>query len=80
MSTIVTHLPHNIEAFSLTNAHIGSIGEHLINALNVIGKLGKIYKGLIQYILAKYGGAQNITCISHHDCTKSPITCTLFLL
>ena len=34
----------------------------------------------MRHILAKHGGAQNPTRISHHDCIRSPITRTLFLL
>ena len=83
MSNAVTQLPHDMfgtEAFSLKNAYITCIGEQLINALNDKGRLGRIYKGLIQHILAKYGGAQNLTRLSSHDCTRSPITRSLFLL
>ena len=83
MSNAVTQLPHNMfgtEAFSLKNAYITCIGEQLINALNDKGRLGRIYKGLIQHILAKHRGAQNLTRLSPHDCMRSPITRSLFLL
>ena len=56
---IVTQLPHDmfgIEAFSLKNAYLRCIGEQRRNALNDRGRLGKIYRGLTHYILAKYGG------------------------
>src|SRR6202022_304265 len=36
--------------------------------------------GLLQFILAKYGGSQEITGIKYHHCVRSPITRTLFLL
>lgn len=64
----------------MENAYIKCIGKQLIITLNDKGTLGRVYKGLIQYILARYGGAQNLTHISHHDCTRSPITIILLLL
>ena len=68
------------EAFSLKNAYITCIGEQLINALNDQGRLRSIYNGLTKYILAKHGGSLNLPRISPHDCTRSPITRTLYLL
>ena len=82
-SNIATQLPHNlfgIEAFSLQNAYLRCIGEQLQNALNDKGRIGKIYAGLLQFILAKYGGSKEITRIKYHHCVRSPITRTLFLL
>ena len=82
-SNIATQLPHNlfrIEAFSLQNAYLRCIGEQLQNALNDKGRIGKIYTGILQFILAKYGGSQEITRIKYHHCVRSPITRTLFLL
>ena len=82
-SNIITQLPHNlfgIEAFSLQNAYLRCIGEQLQNALNDKGRLGHIYAGLLQFILAKYGGSQDIARIKYHHCVRSPITRTLFLL
>ena len=82
-SNIATQLPHDlfgIEAFSLQNAYLRCIGEQLQNALNDKGRLGKIYYGLIQFILAKFGGSKEITRIKYHHCVRSPITRTLFLL
>ena len=83
MSNVVTQLLYDMfgtEAFLLKNAYITCIGEQLKNALNDNGMLGRIYKGLIHHILAKHGGAQNLTRLSSHDCTRSPITRSLFLL
>ena len=82
-SNIATQLPHNlfgIEAFSLQNAYIRCIGEQLQNALNDKGRIGKIYAGLLQFILAKYGGSKDITRIKYHHCVRPSITRTLFLL
>ena len=82
-SNTATQLPHDlfrIEAFSLKNAYLRCIREQLQNALNDKGKLGKIYYGLTQFILAKFGGAKEITRIKYHHCVRSPITRTLFLL
>jgi hypothetical protein len=80
---IATQLPHDlfrIEVFSLQNAYLRCIGEHLQNALNDKVRLGKIYYGLRQFILAKFGGSKEITRIKYHHCVRSPITITLFLL
>ena len=83
MSNAVTQLPQvmfGMEAFSLKNAYTTCIGEQLINALNDKGRLGKIYNGLTNYILAKHGGSLNLPRITQHDCIRSPITRTLYLL
>ena len=69
-----------IEAFSLKNAYLRCIGEQLHNALNDKGKLGIIYRGLTHFILAKYGGAENIPRIKHQDYIRSSTTRTLFLI
>ena len=69
-----------LEAFSLKNAYLRCISEQLISALNDTGRLGIIYKGLTHHILAKYGGTEEIPRITHNDCTKSPITRTLYLM
>ena len=74
-SNIVTQLPHDlfgIEAFSLKNAYLRCIGEQLQNALNDKGILGKIYYGLTQFILAKFGGSQEISRIKYHHCVRLP--------
>ena len=83
MSNAVAQLPHTMfgtATFSLKNAYLTCIGEQLINALNDQGRLGKIYNGLTTHILAKHGGSLNIPRISPHDCLRSPITRTLYLL
>ena len=74
-ANIITELPHDLfrlEAFSLKNTYLRCISEQLRNALNDPGKLGIIYKGLVQHILAKHGGAKDIPRIKHHDCLRSP--------
>jgi hypothetical protein len=83
MSNTVSQLPHDMfgtKAFSLKNAYITCIGEQLIHALNDKGRLGVKYNGLTRHILAKHGGSLDLPRISHHDCIRSPITRTLFLL
>ena len=82
-ANVITQLPHDLfglEAFSLKNAYLKCIGEQLRNALNDSGRIGIIYRGLIQHILAKHGGAEDIQRIRPQDCIKSPTTRTLFLL
>ena len=82
-ANIITQLPHDLfglEAFSLKNAYLRCISEQLRNALNDPRRLGIIYKGLIQHILAKYRGEEDIQRIKYQDCTRSPTTRTLFLM
>ena len=73
---------HNMHLYllRLKNAYLRSIGEQLQHALNDTGRIGKIYNGLIQFILATFGGAKKIPRIKYHHCVRSPITRTLFLL
>ena len=83
MPNAVTQLPHDMfgtNVFSLKNAYITCIDEQLINAPNDKGRLGKIYNGLTHHILAKHGGSLHLPRISPHDCIRSPITRTLYLL
>ena len=82
-ANVITQLPHDLfglEAFSLKNAYLRCISEQLRNALNDKGRLGIIYKGLIQHILSKHGGAKEIPRIKYQDCIRSPTTRTLFLM
>jgi hypothetical protein len=78
--TQLLHTMFGLEAFSLRNAYLRCIGKQFRDALNDTGHLGTIYQGLINYILAKNGGAQNIPIITKNACVRSPITCTLYLL
>jgi hypothetical protein len=80
---VMTQLPHNmfgLEAFSLRNVYLRCIGEQLRDALNDKGRLGIMYQGLINYIFAKNGGAQNIPRIIKQAYVRSPISRTLYLL
>jgi hypothetical protein len=82
-SNIATQLPHDlfgIKVFSLKNVYLQCIGEQLQHALNDTGRIRKIYNGLLQFILATFGGAEEIPCIKYHHCVRSPITKILFLL
>ena len=82
-ANVIIQLPHDLfglEAFSLKNAYLRCISEQLRNALNDPGRLGTIYKGLTQHILAKHGGAEDIQRIKYQDCIRSPTTRTLFLM
>ena len=83
MSNEITQLPHNLyglEVFSLQISYLRYIGEQLQKTLNDKGRLGQIYKGITKFILAKFGGTQNIPRITRYDCMWSPITRTFFLL
>ena len=80
---ILTQLPHDLfglEAFSLKNAYLRCISEQLRNALNDPKILGTIYKGLIQHILAKHGGAKDIQRTKYQDYIIPPTTRTLFMM
>ena len=80
---IAIQLPYNlfgVKTFSPQNAYLRCIEEQLQNAHNDKDRIGKIYVGLLQFILAKYGGSKEITRIKYHHCVRSPITRTLFLL
>jgi hypothetical protein len=55
-------------------------GKKLRNALNDLGRLGTIYKGLTNHIFAKYGGAQHLPLLNKEACLHSPTTRTLYLL
>ena len=80
---VMTQVPHNmfgLEAFSLSNTCLRCIGEQLQDALNDTSRLGTIYQGLINYIFAKNGRAQNIPRITKQACVRSPISHTLYLL
>jgi hypothetical protein len=66
--SVAIQLPHDLfgmEAFSFKTAYLRCIGEQLKHALNDRGQIGKIYAVLISYLLAKFGGAFNLT---FHDC------------
>lgn len=72
---IYVQLPYKmfrIEAFSSKNTYVKCIEEHLRDALNDIGHIGVIYKGLTKYIMANYGGSTT--------CLHSLITKTIALL
>jgi hypothetical protein len=80
---ITTKLPHDqygLDAHSLKTKYLTCIGKQLRNALNDPCKLGIIYKGLTNHILAKYGGAQHLPLLKKEACLHSPTTRTLYLL
>jgi hypothetical protein len=59
---ITTKLPHDqfgLNAHSLKTEYLTCIRKQLRNALNDPGRLGTIYIGLTNHILAKYGGSQH---------------------
>ena len=62
---ITMRLPHDefgLNALSLTTltVYLTCIGKQLRNALNDPRRLGTIYIGLTNYILAKYSGSQHL--------------------
>jgi hypothetical protein len=56
------------------------IGKQLRNALNDPRRLGIIYIGLTNHILAKYGGSQHLPILNKEACLHSPTARTLYLL
>jgi hypothetical protein len=80
---ITTKLPHDqygLNAHSLKTEYLTCIGKQLRNALNDLGRLGIIYKGLTNYIFAKYGGSQYLPSFNKEACLHSPTSRTLYLL
>jgi hypothetical protein len=79
---ITTKLPHQfgLNAQSLKTKYLTCIGKQLCNALNDLGRLGTIYKGLTNHILAKYGGSQNLPLLNKEACLHSSTARTLYLI
>jgi hypothetical protein len=80
---ITTRLPHDqfgLNAQSLKTEYLTCIGKQLRNALNDPGRLGIIYIGLTNHILAKYGGSQHLPLLNKEACLHSPTARTLYLL
>jgi hypothetical protein len=80
---IRTKLPHDqygLDAHSLKTEYLTYIGKQLRNALNDPGRLGIIYKGLTNHILAKNGGAQHLPLLKKEACLHFPTTRILYLL
>jgi hypothetical protein len=80
---ITTQLPHDqygLDAHSLKTKYLTCIGKQLHNVLNDPSRLGTIYKGLISYILAKYGGSQLLLLLNKEACLHSPTSRILYLL
>ena len=80
---ITTQLPHDqygLDAHSLKTKYLTCIGKQLQNALNDPRRLGTIYKGLTNHILAKYGGSQHLPLLNKEACLHSLTIRTLNLL
>jgi hypothetical protein len=80
---ITTKLPHEqfgLNAHSLSTEYLKCIGKQLRNALNDPGRLGIIYTGLTNHILAKYGGSQYLPLLNKEACLHSSTARTLYLL
>jgi hypothetical protein len=80
---ITTQLPHDqygLDAHSLKTEYLTYISKQLCNALDDPGRLGTIYKGLTNHILAKYGGSQNLPLLNKEACLYSPTSRILYLL
>jgi hypothetical protein len=80
---ITTKLPHNqfgLNAQSHKTEYLTCIGKQLCNALSDPGRLGIIYKGLTNHILAKYGGSQHLPLLNKKACLHSPTARILYLI
>jgi hypothetical protein len=80
---ITTKLPHDqfgLNAQSLKTEYLTCIGKQLRNVLNDPGRLGIIYKGFTNHILAKYGGSQHLPRLNKESCLHFPTARTLYLL
>ena len=80
---ITTKLPHDqygLDAHSLKTEYLTCIGKQLCNVLNDPRRLGTIYKGLTNHILAKFDGSQHLPLLNKEACLYSPTSQTLYLL
>jgi hypothetical protein len=80
---ITTKLPHDqfgLNAHLLRTEYLTCIGKQLRNALNDLGRLGIIYIGLTNHILAKYGSSQHLPLLNKEACLHSLTATTLYLL
>jgi hypothetical protein len=80
---ITTQLPHNqygLDAYSLKIEYLTCIGKQLRNVLNDPRRLGTIYKGLTNHILAKYGGSKHLSLLNKKTCLHSSTSQTLYIL
>jgi hypothetical protein len=71
------HVQHGLDAHSLKIEYLTCIGRQLRNALNDPGRLGTIYKGLTNHILA---GSQHLPLLNKEAGLHSPTLRTLYLL
>jgi hypothetical protein len=74
------HYQFGLNAHSLRTEYLTCIGKQLRNTLNDSGRLGTIYVGLTNHILAKYGGSQHLPLLNKEACLHSPTAKTLYLL
>jgi hypothetical protein len=82
-SNITTKLLNNhfgLDAQSLKTEYLTYIGKQLCNTLNGPSRLGTIYKGLTNHILAKYSGSQSLPLLNKEACLHSSTIRTLYLL
>jgi hypothetical protein len=80
---ITIKLPYDqygLDEHSLKTEYLPCIEKQLRNVLNDPGRLGTIYKGLTNHILAKYGGSQHLLLLNKEACLHSPTSRTLCLL
>ena len=80
---ITTKLPHDqfgLNVHSLKTEYLTCIGKQLCNALNDPRRLGIIYIGLTNHILAKYGSFQCLPLLNKEACLHSSTTRILYLL
>jgi hypothetical protein len=80
ITTKLSHDQFGLNAHSLKTKYLSCIGKQLRNALNDLERLGTIYIGLTNHILAKYGGSQYLPLLNKEACLHSPTTRTLYLL
>jgi hypothetical protein len=73
------HELFGFNAFSLKTTYLTCIGEQLRNALNDLGRPGKIYQGLTNHILTKHGGAELLSTLNKESYKNSPTTRTIYL-
>jgi hypothetical protein len=80
---IIVKLPHDqfgLNAQSLKTEYLTCIKKQLRNALNNPGRLGIIYKGLTNHILAKYSGSQHLPLLNKETYLYFPTARILYLI
>ena len=70
----------SIEAFSLLPRYATTLSKQLIQTLNDLRTLGKIYQAIVRFIVNKYGGVEHLSQLMYQACSKSQTVGSLYIL